>query len=402
MTDLFLLQPPDWVSTNPKMYFPLSLCYLAGAVEQAGFSVEVLDFRCKVDEMPKAQFYGFSCGTPQIEIGRELSAKVRRKGSKTIIGGAHASLLPEDCVKDFDYVVCGEGEEILPLILKGWVEPGIVKARRIEDLDSIALPARNKVAEPFSFTLFPGERYGKGELAATLISSRGCPFDCAFCGNIFRKPITYHSPERMEKEIEVLIDQGVRHYRFEDDNFMPNPGFKQMCVMLEEHKIHYKCHTRSDLVKPLWAMVLKASGCEECGLGVESADDEVLMINNKKETAEQHKEAIKVLKEVGIRIKTYFVMGLPGETDETLEINKEFIFETKPDKWTISTFTPYPGCDIFAHPEVYEVTIVNRDWSKWWNYCQDGYNHVLWGQTPEQMWKRYKDFYDFMRGETWK
>jgi radical SAM superfamily enzyme YgiQ (UPF0313 family) len=161
--------------------------------------------------------------------------------------------------------------------------------------------------------------------------------------------------------------------------------------------IHYKCHTRSDLINDSKAQLMQFSGCEECGLGVESADNDVLKLNNKKENADDHLKAIDIIRRAGMRVKTYFVMGLPGETDKTLELNKEFACKAKVDKWTISTFMPYPGCPIFKTPGLFKIEILNHDFSKWWNYAEGSYNHIIYGQTPERMWERYKEFYSFMK-----
>jgi len=401
--DIVLLSLPDWVDTSPTMYFPLSLMYLASSLREEKFKVHILDCRTGIKELPEAKFYGFSCATPQIKIAKQLAKQLKGK-TQTIIGGAHASLLPQDCVKDFDYVVKGEGEKILPMILKGWYDKGIIEAPRIAFLDDVPFPAWDMVSQPFSETLFPGERYGKGELAATLIASRGCPMTppCAFCGNVHQRPVIYRSADSILAELKELKKLGIRHFRFEDDNFTIIPEFERLCNKMVKLDIRYKCHTRSDLMKPDRAELMKLSGCEECGLGVESADDLVLEKVNKKETAEQHKKAISIIKKAGMRAKTYFVMGLPGETDKTVEFNKAFIKETQIDKWTISTFMPYPGCPVFKSPGKFGVRIINNDFSKWWNYAE-GYSHLLEGQTPVEMWTRYKKFYEWLRNEeNWK
>ncbi len=379
------------------MYFPLSLCYLGAVVRNAGYSVKVLDFRESVKELPEAKFYGFSCTTPQIGMAKAIASKVN---GKTIAGGAHASLLPGDCKNSFDYTVIGEGEEAILKILKGETSSEIWSPR-IKDLDKIPYPAWDMVDEPFSDTLFPGERYGKGERSATIIAARGCPFACDFCANIFRSPVVFRSAENIVGELKLLRDKyGIKYFRFEDDNFTLHPDFTTLCRKLSMLDIHYKCHTRSHLMTPEKAVLLKYSGCEECGLGVESADDVVLKKNHKSEVVHQHGEAIQILKSAGLRAKVYLIAGLPGETDETIRLNKEFMKTFKPDKWTLSTFSPYPGCPIYKNPEKFNVKIIEPDFSKWWNFAKD-FNHVLDGQTKEQMWARYREFYEWLKSEVW-
>ncbi len=400
LRDLVLVQVPNPALQNPMMYSPLGILYLAAVAEHAGFTCEIVDLRDGDKPIPPARWYGFSCTTPEIAYAKRLAKTLK---AKTIVGGAHASLLPQDCKGYFDYVVRGEGEMVLPQILKRYYRKGsVVTAQRLDSLDTVPFPAWEKMEHPFSEELFPGERYGKAEKAGTVITSRGCPFHCAFCANIYRNPVIFRSPKNVQRELYKLRDLGIRHIRFEDDNFTLHPKFGEMCDLIKVTNVTYKCHGRSDLLTEKQARQLKLSGCEEYGLGVESADERVLQLMNKKANVTTHIRAIEILKEYGIRVKTYFIAGLPGETDETIELNKQFFLKTKPDKWTLSTFTPYPGSDTFTNPIKYGITITEPDYSKWWNFSQEGYNHVIIGQTPEEMWARYKEFYGWLRSDCWK
>jgi len=399
--DVCLVQPPDRFSANPKMYFPLSLCYLASIIRGHGYSVQIMDFREEVGEIPEAKFYGFSCATNQIDIAKELASQVN---GITMVGGSHATLLPNDCKNFFDYVVRGEGEQIIVDILEGNVRPGISYAPRIKDLNNIPYPAWDLFEESFSDTLFPGERYGKGELATTIIGSRGCPFKCHFCGNLYNSPVIFRSVANILGELKQLTELGVYHVRFEDDNFTLHPEFERLCRGIKELGVKYKCHTRSNfLVKaPYLADIMYHSGCVECGLGVESADDKVLEVNNKKTTSEANGKAIDILKESGVLVKAYMMAGLPGETEATTEINKQFFTKHKPDKWTLSTFNPYPGCAIFNQPGRFGIEIIDFNWGKWGNFVKDRFNHILIGQTMDEMWSRYQEMYQWFKSETWK
>lgn len=386
------------------MYFPLGILYLAAVVKNAGLSVEIVDMRDGIKPMPNAEFYGFSCTTPEITLAKKLAEQVE---GQTIVGGAHPSLLPQDCA-DFDYVVSGEGENAIVDILTGKVSKKespsrLIMANRIKDLDTIPYPAWDMIeGSPFSEELFPGERYGKTGKGMTVIGARGCPYKCSFCANVYDAPIAYRSVANIMGELEELKKRGVEYIRFEDDNITIHPQFDDLCLDIKKLGIHWKCHTRSKLMTKAKAEMMAWSGCEECGLGVESADDYVLSLNNKKEICADHIRAITILKKAGLRVKTYMIAGLPGETDKTLELNKEFFRVAKPDKWTLSTFTPYPGSDIYNHPEKYGVTIKDWDYSHWWNFVEDGYVHSLEGQTDKELWQRYKTLYHWLREESWR
>ena len=115
MLDLCLVQCPN-PALQSQMYNSLGILYLAAVVEEVGYSIEIADLRHRDCSLPESRFYGFSCTTPEINYAKELAKQVK---GKTIVGGAHPSLLPNDCVGYFDYTVKGEGEETLINILKG-------------------------------------------------------------------------------------------------------------------------------------------------------------------------------------------------------------------------------------------------------------------------------------------
>ncbi len=391
MYDLVLIQLPNPILSNPKMYNPLGILYLSSVVKKHGFSCAVVDLRDKA-KIPDSRYVGFSCTTPEITHAKKLARVLGRPNRKTIVGGAHPSLMPQDC-KEFDYVVQGEGEKVIIDILEDKVTKKFIKTERLKNL-SLPYPDWFSFNPPFSEELFPGERYGKGDKAMTLIASRGCPFKCSYCGNIYNTPVIFRDIDDIIGEIKQLIYYGVRHFRFEDDNFTIHPQFHELCLELSVFGIRWKCHTRSDILTDDHASLMKFGGCAECGLGVESADENVLLLNNKKETVEDHIKAVKILKDHKLRAKTYFISGLPGETDRTVELNKAFFDEAKPDKWTLSRFTPYPGCEIFKNPQNFGVKITDWDYSKWWNFPDEPV-YELENSTREDLDRRYKTLYEY-------
>jgi len=408
-----LIQPPNPLLASPEMYFPLSLLYLGAVLEEHKHQVSIIDLRgwLGISEhmtFPKADFYGITATTGEIEYAKKLSKILKRRyPCVTIVGGAHASLMPTDCVKDFDYVVVGEGEKaIVDIVEKEYtpIQPGIVQGTIVEDLDSLPFPARHLLDESliFSNTLYPGEKYGKGPNATTIISSRGCPYNCAFCANI-PQPVRFRQPEPFVSEVKYLQDRYDCHYfRFVDDDFTLNKKrLLEICELLEPLKVHYKCHTRSNLLDAEMCEALKKSGCEEMGLGVETADDKVLQLINKRETVEDHRKAVRLIKEFKIRAKVYWMVGLPGETWETIQLNKQFMAAVIPDKWTLSTFMPYPGCDIWNNSDKYGVKIINRNFSDYWNFPKKIVIETDVASNKELYEHRYH-FYNYLKSEAWK
>ncbi len=95
------------------------------------------------------------------------------------------------------------------------------------------------------------------------------------------------------------------------------------------------------------------------------------------------------------------MMGMPGENDRSVTMLKSFMRQTKPEGWTLATLTPYPGCDMWNDSEKYEIKIINKDFSNYWNFCEESYNHVLHGQTKDQMWKRYGEVYSWLTSKAY-
>lgn len=422
MAKITLIQPPNPFLTTPTMYFPLGLLYIAAVLENAHHQVKIADLRAMpqlsssaLEEsfvaesflhvlLDEADFYGVTA-TSSLEIAdaKAISQTLKELHPKavTIIGGSHASILPEDCTNDFDVVVVGEGEEAILDIVDGGVR-GIVQGGFIKDLDALPYPARHLLPEKavFSSKLIEGEKYGEGPKATTTISSRGCPYSCAFCSQPHF--VRYRSPELFVNEVKFLQDRfGCQHFRFVDDAFTLNKErLFQICLLLQPLNVHYRAQTRADLVTDEMCKALRASGCDELAIGVESADNQVLKTVNKSETDEDMKQAVQLIKASGMRAKTYWMTGLPKETWLSIELNKLFMKEVKPDRWTLSMFAPFPGCNIERNPEKYGVKILNRDYNLYGNFSKSFIQTDV--ASNEELNLHYQEFYKYLVSEEWK
>jgi radical SAM superfamily enzyme YgiQ (UPF0313 family) len=359
------------MDATPFAYAPLGPLYIAAVLERDGFECELWDLREDFNDLnnpPEADIYCMSAVTPQIDDMKDLHKIIKKKyGDKayTIIGGAHASWLPEDCVDDFDCVVTDEAEGIITKICTE-KPTGIHKAVRIIDLDSIPHPARHLLPDhrAVSEDLWGGYRYkSDGHQGGTLMTSRGCPFACAFCANIQQKT-RFRSADNVVEEIELMMDKyGCRHFRFLDDNaIIDKKRFQELAPKLHDLDIRFRGSISSVLVNPEYCELLYYAGCREVGIGFESADDNILKIVNKagKATTNMHADAVKMIQKAGMKAKIYIITGLPGETDESIEAVKKFIKDVKPDKWICLLFTPYPGTPIYRNPEMFGVEILHK------------------------------------------
>jgi len=408
----FVLLPNPQLIT-PTMHINLGLLYVASAVKSRGHQVKIVDLRSKrsVDHLDckqilSADFVCFSATSGEIKYAKELNyyLHIIEKDLITVVGGAHASLCPDDC-NGFDAVVVGEGEKVILDIIEKGVRGRIEQERFIKDIDRFSIDWGLLPEEQmFSYTLLPGEKYGEsGDKGVTLIGSRGCPFSCAFCANFASAPVVFRSPQNIYEEVYLLRDKyGVLEFRFVDDMFTLNKQWiKVVCEHLAILDIKYRCHTRADHLTREIVHWLKNSGCVEVAMGVESGDPQVLKMVNKQETVETFTTAISLLKDVGLRAKVYLISGLPGETERSLGCTYEFMCKARPDKWTLSQFTPYPGCAVWKNPMKYGVRIINKEFENYWNFT-DKVTYELVGMfTSEELRARYEMLYSLLRFERW-
>lgn len=370
----------------------------------------VADLRDKevdISRIPETPIVGITATTGEIQSARGIANMVRDRDRHTrvAIGGAHATYLPHTVRSEFDWTVAGEGElwgtdqarlsptQRSPSAIIYWPDP-------MEDMDSIPFPARH----PFSFsdTLFEGTGYGKGSKATSLITSRGCPFTCAFC-QAEPRLVRFRSPENVVEEIkEIERDWDCHHFRFEDDNFtLKADRVFEICRLLEPLNIAWRCHTRPDVFGREMARAMKAAGCAEVGFGVESADQRVLDAVNKKETVEQHIKAIRTAADAGLKTKAFFMTGLPSETEEIVSLTRAFLKEAQPDKLILSRFTPYPGSDVWARPEKHSVSWIDPDFSHFWNF-PDRTCVAYHDASREVLDRRYNELYALLWNGDWR
>lgn len=401
--EVVLVQCPNPVLSDPTTRWPLGLGYLEAVLERQGVKVTVADLRDKTIDLtliPEAPIVAITATTGEILAAKEIARLVKKRSPKTftIIGGPHATYLPEDCEGYFDLVVAGEAEnEIVEMI--GRRQGGTIYCKPVQDLDTLPFPTRY----PFSFSesLFEGAGYGKGPTCTSILTARGCPYSCAFCQDKPR-PVRFRSPENITEEIkETRSRWDCFHFRFEDDTFTLKPErvFK-LCHLLEPLKVRWRCHTRSDHFNSELARAMRLAGCEEVGFGVESADRNVLNIVNKKETIEQHIKTIRIAEDSGIKAKAFFMTGLPGETDEIINLTKDFLERAQPSKIILSRFTPYPGSDIWANPEKYGVAWIDPAFNHYWNFPNS--TTVAYHDAPaEVLDQRYKRLHSLLWSGEW-
>jgi radical SAM superfamily enzyme YgiQ (UPF0313 family) len=394
---IILIIPKSNTEISPLVYPPLGLLYIASMLDE----VSIYDMReNNIEDIPDAEFYGFTATTPQIDDVIK-SAKYLKENTDSFlfIGGSHASYCPQELQEHFDSVIIGEAEEVICKVLNEKIK-GITYSKINKSIDSIPFPARHLLEKSkiVSSELWEGYGYGNGPKATTIITSRGCPWKCSFCSNIPQK-VRFRSADNVIEEIKLIISEyDCRNFRFIDDNFIMNEKrLMELSPKLKQLDIKFRCGGRSNLITDNICELLTQAGCEEIGLGIESADNNILKLLNKNETVEDHKKAIKTARNHGLRVKGFFMAGLPGETRKTIENNKKFIEDTEIDKIIATLFTPYPGGAIWNNPKKFGAEIIENNWNKYFQTYPSKSSIKTNLATNEELTANFNEFIKFIR-----
>lgn len=376
------------------MFMPLGLGYIASVLMQAGHAVKIIERRFfykadywndeimeAVDLATKGEIVDFSpdvvgvtASTPLImdafrtvRLAKEINPTIL-----TVIGGCHPTAYPELTLRqcpDLDIVCRGEGENTSLEMANGvpFDRIGGITYRKngsifsnpnrqfVENLDIFPYPARELFDTDFYF--LPSRAIMKGIYArsATVYTARGCPFTCTFCqspqlatagvGKYFR----VHSPEYIVKEIGYLHETyGVEGVMILDDMFSLDK--KRALAICEElissglsKRIKYIVQTRIDSVDDVMMQALKDSGCFQLLFGCESGSDATLKRMQKRITAQENLNAVRLAHKYKINCSANILIGTPGETEEDFRKTIVFLKASRPDWINVSKFYPLPG-----------------------------------------------------------
>jgi len=334
----------------------------------------------------QALVIGFSAYTVNFYSALSVAKKIKEMFPKKIIcfGGPHVTALPIETIKEnnfIDFVICGEAEKVIIDVindlkngktieqLNGVVSKtntNIIK-HEILDLESLPYPAW----EDFDLSKFPGYRPHKTKLELPINTSRGCPFRCVFCAHNFGKGKRRRSPESVIEEMQYMVETfGAESFVFTDDTFILNikQSKKLFNLMIEtglSKKVKWSCEGRVDLIEDGLFELMKEAGCYEMFFGLESGDDEILRICKKNTTVEQIKKAVSSAKKAGLLTYGSFIIGLPGDTIETVMKSIKLGIELDMYSTTFPIATPLPGSELrdMAIRNEYGMRLLTNDWS---------------------------------------
>jgi len=340
-----LIRCPSPFLIEDKAFPPLGLLSVGTSLKLQGHDVTIWD---KEDLPDGFDYYGIGPTTP--EYAYALYAKEFTPHKKFVIGGPYATLNAQTCVDDgFDCVVVGDGDIVASEAFEG--DQRVIKAED-RPLDEYPMIDRSLI------DIKSYENHLNGRLVTTIVTSKGCPYSCGFCCKNHCS-VRLRSAEKVIEEVEYLHSLGYRALMYSEDIFiLDRKRAEAVFKRMKELEIISRCLVRADIVVKYGAEFLEMmrdSGCVEVGMGIESGSDTILKNANKRESVSTIKKAILMLKDSGIRVKGFFIVGLPGESLETLRETRDFLDEMKLDDIDCKIFQPYPGSPIFDNKENYDI-----------------------------------------------
>ncbi len=402
---IMLVDPPFYRFMGYyNRYFPLGLVLLGTVLREAGREVIVYDADCNrkardVDYSRLPERYGAyiaGLNTASHPAWEELRANLRRfkpdlvgisgftpkfgaaarvaeickadnADRPVVIGGPHATLRPEEILQNspyIDVVVGGEGEAtILELAAHFGSQTGkpleaiaglafrangsVLKTperKRARDLDAFPFAARELLLGQASYT---------AEDMGLIMTSRGCPFACAYCAiTVWGRNMAYRSVENVVVEMRaVKARYGTRQFAIKDDTFTVNrTRAVEFCERLiaEKLDVNWDCNTRVNLIDEPLLRLMKRAGCNEIKFGIESGSERVLETLDKGITRQDARRMAALVQQVGLLWTGYFMMGIPGETTEDVRQTLEFMYELKPNFAAVAVYEPFPRTAMFA------------------------------------------------------
>lgn len=390
MSRIILLSPP-YIDLYGKIgeaagrYFPLGLGYIASYLRKYGqHEVRIHEPEAQrlslqdiagIIKAASPDVIGLTSATPNFPRAIELARKCRESSqAKIVLGGVHASAIPEFILEAypglFDCIVVGEGERtmlelvdaygggsplsgIRGIVFKEGADIVRTEARPfIEDMDSIPYPARDLIPQHLFYPNMHNARYRN---AVTILTSRGCPFNCSFCASRIVSGRRYrtHSAGYVLDEMEMLKrDYGARQLLITDDTFtMDRRRLEEICRGMIDRRLNLRwfCFSQVNTVDREALTMMKRAGCYSIGFGVESAEPAILRRMGKSIRPEQAIETVRLANRLGFKTQAFYIFGSPGETRGQMENTIRFSGAVDSTLAFFNMLVPYPGTRDFDH-----------------------------------------------------
>lgn len=423
-----LIKPPQ--ETN-EVQPPLGLGYIASSVKNIA-EVKIIDairdnltIAQLISLIRKSSFdiIGLQCYTVDFNTVKIITKSIRKISPKSIIvvGGPHPTLAPQDTLNslEVDYAFLGDSEISFQMFVEA-IKKNKLNRKTLKKIPGIAyregkLIKTNAIKYPEnlddylpSWELYDIKRYPlaphggfcKQSPTAPIIITRGCPFNCDYCGGykISGRRIRSHSVDFVINQIEILVRKyGIREIHIEDDNFTMKREFvEEFCEKLiqKDFGITWTCPNgvRLDTLDRPLLMLMKKSGLYSLSVGIESGSDRIRKIMRKNLNTQTIEEKVNLIKSCGIDIIGFFIVGYPEETIDEIKQTIAFACRLPLKRATFSAFKPFPGTDAYER-------LLNRGEIKELDMSKFSLDAIAWspkGISQEQLKRlRRKAFLDF-------
>lgn len=385
-----IIAPPYPLTEAPAP--PLGVTYVAAAFERAGAEVRIFDYIVSGYSPQKLwsqldEFQPDVLGSTSVTLNFPgaaaivSTAKEHRPSLITLMGGPHVSFAAEQALAAFsgiDLIVRGEGERTIAELMSAdmhvsaWEQIRGLAFRRngrvvmtepqpfIDDLDTLPLPARH---------LLPLSRYQALGYPVSIITSRGCPHSCIFClgRRMVGKHVRLRSAVPVVDEIEEILSYGIDRINVADDLFVSHGGrVREVCdeILRRGLRFTWSAFARVNTVDRETLRLMREAGCDSVSFGVETGNADLLKLIRKGITREQVREAVSLCREAGIIAHTSFIVGLPGESPETLKETGEYAASLG-SLYGYHFLTPFPGTTLRDQVERYDLEILTDDWTRY-------------------------------------
>jgi len=371
---------------------PLGISYIASSLLEAGHEVQVLDctFMKKstaLDQALKAgaDVVGIYCMVTMLDDCLWLARQLRHQTRLLIVGGPLPTCDPQAFLDDFDVVVRGEAELTVVELLQAYSShadfstiPGISMRTRsnlagvataediftpdrpfVQNLDVLVMPARHLLPNA-SYIQFGRKKYGYS--ITTVMSTRGCPYECEFCSNvIFGGSYRERSAANVVDEVEKALALGYDRISFADDVFtLRKKRVLEICAEINRRDLHFlwECLARVDSLDDGTYAEMYRAGCRRVYFGIESGDEGILKLMNKKITAAQARHAVLAAHQAGLQVGAFFILFYPGETNSTVLNTLRFATSLPVDYLGLTMPYPLPGTALYERVK----SQIKRQW----------------------------------------
>lgn len=380
-----LVIPRSTFLEDSMVMMPLGLMYIAARLESLGHTTDFFDLN--VDDFPEDIYdeIWVSATSPQMAEIKRIGKVLREYDAFSVLGGASVWANYTSCIGlGYKLLVGGEadspeGMEKIEYYSR-WSGDGHITIPVSKTLDWVLPPVRRWA---YKYHSYLEDLNGNKVPATTMFTSRGCPLECAFCesgrhGVIWDRLTRYEPLNVVEYQISQCEMMGYGALAYYDDIL---PLHKKRTIELmklhRQYGMIWRCFLRSDIINNQggreYLEQMRDGGLVEIFVGVESASNRVKANITKKTTIEQDTNIVQWCKELGIRCKTSFILGLPGESMESMEETRRWILEHRPDRVQVGRLIPFPGTPLGDHPEKYDITYEDQPPDEWF-YAGNSYN----------------------------